>query len=113
MEKFMLLFRGSEVYEAGQSPEALQILTQRMMNWVGEMSEKGIHVSSEKLERTGKLVEASKNTITDQSIADTVDMIGGCTIIQATGMEEALEIAKRCPILETSATIEIRPILHF
>jgi hypothetical protein len=113
MEKFMLLFRGSEVYQANQSPEALQILTQKMINWVGEISEKGLHVSSEKLKRTGKLVRASNKSISDHTIDDTVDMVGGCTIIQAKDMEGALEIAKRCPILETHATIEIRPILNF
>jgi hypothetical protein len=60
MKKFMMLFRDSEVYLAGQSPDALQVLTQKMMSWVGEMSEKGIHLSSEKLKRTGQLIKASR-----------------------------------------------------
>lgn len=109
MEKFMLFFRGSDAYEAGQSPEVLQILTQEMMAWLGVIADS--HVSSEKLSRTGKQVSGSAKTIIDGPFGTLSDIIGGCTIIQARDIEQAIEIAKMCPILETNATIEVRPIL--
>lgn len=111
MEKFMLLFRGSEVYQPDQSAEALQALTQKMMDWLGDLSEKGAHVASERLKRTGKLVSGAKKHLTDTPFGDAREVVGGCTIVQAKDMSEAVEIAKRCPILETNASIEIRPIL--
>jgi hypothetical protein len=111
MEKFMLLFRGSDVYQPDQSPEALQILTQRMMNWLGELSEKGMHVTSERLKRTGMQVTGAQKVLTDNPFGDAREVIGGCTIVQAMNINEAIEIAKRCPILETDANIEVRPIL--
>lgn len=111
MEKFMLLFRGSEVYQPDQSPEALQVLTQKMMGWLGDLSGKGMHMTSERLKRTGKQVSGAKKTLTDLPFGDEREVVGGCTIVQARDIHEAVEIAKRCPILETNATIEIRPIL--
>lgn len=111
MEKFMLLFRGSEVYQPDQSPEALQVLTQRMMDWLGDLSEKGMHVTSERLKRTGKQVIGAKKTLTDLPFGGEREVVGGCTIVQARDIQEAIEIAKRCPILATNATIEVRPIL--
>jgi hypothetical protein len=60
MEKFMLLFRGSDVYQPGQSPEALQALKQKMIHWVVDLSKKGVHVASEPLEPTGKQVSGKK-----------------------------------------------------
>jgi len=111
MEKFMLLFRGSEVYQPDQSPEALQVLTQKMMNWLGDLNGKGMHVSSEKLKRSGAQVIGRKALITNSAFGDLKEVVGGCTIVQARSIEEAVEAAKACPILETNATIEVRPIL--
>jgi hypothetical protein len=47
MEKFMLLFRGSDVYQPGQSPESIQALKEKMMHWVADLSKKGVHIASE------------------------------------------------------------------
>src|SRR5688572_4413975 len=111
MEKFMLLFRGSDVYQPGQSPEALEALTHKMMDWVSDLSKNGMHVSSERLKRSGKQVSGSLKILTDNPFGEGREVIGGCTIVQAKDFNEAVEIAGMCPILETNATIEIRPIL--
>jgi hypothetical protein len=110
MEKFMLLFRGSDVYQPGQSPEALEALKQKMIHWVVELSTKGVHVASEPLEPTGKYVSGTKKAVTDAPFGAAKEIIGGCTIVQANNINEAVEIAKGCPILASNATIEVRPI---
>ena len=110
MGKFMLLFRGSDVYQPGQSPEALQALKQKLLHWVIDLSEKGVHVASEPLEPIGKQVSGAKKTITDSPFGEGRDIIGGCTIVQAKDINEAVDIAKGCPILASNANIEVRPI---
>ena len=110
MEKFMILFRGSGVYQPGQSPEALQTLKQKMIRWVTDLSKNGVHVASEPLERAGKQVSGTKKTITDGPFGEAKEIIGGCTIVHAKDIYEAIEIAKGCPILESNANVEVRPI---
>ena len=110
MEKFMFLFRGSDVYQPGQSPDALEALKEKMIHWLTDLSEKGVHVASEPLETTGKQVSGSKKTVTNGPFGEAKEVIGGCTIVQVRDMNEALEIAKGCPILESNASIEVRPI---
>jgi hypothetical protein len=110
MEKFMLLFRGSDVYQPGQPPEALQDLKQKMIHWVVDLSQKGVHVSSEPLEPTGKHVSGRKKTVTDTPFGEIKEIIGGCTIVQAEDIDEAVEIAKSCPLLASNANVEVRPI---
>jgi hypothetical protein len=110
MEKFMLLFRGSDVYLPGQSPEALQALKQKLIHWIVDLSKKGVHVASEPLEPMGKQVSGIKKTMTDGPFGEGREIIGGCTIVQAKDINEAVEIAKGCPILASNATIEVRPI---
>jgi hypothetical protein len=110
MGKFILLFRGSNVYQSDQSPEALQALTIKMMNWLDKLSENGKHFASERFHRTGKQVNGTNKMIIDNPFGDDKEIIGGCTIVLAKDFNGAVEIAKACPILETNATIEIRAI---
>jgi len=110
MEKFMLLFRGSDVYQPGQSPKALQDLKQKMLHWVGDLSKKGVHVDSEPLHPTGKHVSGRKKTVTNAPFGEVKEIIGGCTIVQAEDIDEAVEIAKSCPLLVSNANVEVRPI---
>jgi hypothetical protein len=110
MEQFILLFRGSDVYQKDQSPEALQQLTVKMIDWVTKLVKNGLHVSSEKFQQSGKQVNGTKHTVTDKPFGEAKDVIGGCTIVRARNIGEAVEIARSCPILETNANIEIRLI---
>jgi len=110
MEKFMLVFRGSEVYQPGQSPEALESLKLKMIQWVGGLTKTGVHVASEPLQRVGKQVIGTKKTVIDTPFGQAKEMIGGCTMVQANDINDAVEIAKSCPILETNATIEVRQV---
>jgi hypothetical protein len=110
MEKFMFIFRGSDVYQPGQSPEAIQALKQKLLHWVAGLSERGIHVASEPLQPNGKQVYGRNKMVTDAPFGLAKEIIGGCTIISAKDISEAIEIAKDCPILESNANIEVRPI---
>ena len=110
MEKFIFLFRGSDVYQPGQSPESLQALKQKLIHWLIDLSEKGVHIASEPLQPTGKQVNGAKKNVIDGPFGETREIIGGCTIVQAEDIDGAIEIAKSCPILESNANIEVRPI---
>jgi hypothetical protein len=110
MEKFMLLFRGSDVYQPGETPESLQALKEKMLHWVFGLDEKGLHVASEPLEPIGKQVSGTKKTVTDAPFGEGRAIIGGCTIVLAKDVHEAVELAKTCPILASNANIEVRPI---
>ncbi len=110
MERYMLLFRGSDVYQPGQSPEALETLKQKMIEWVMELSTNGIHVASEPFQPIGKQVIGKNKTVTNGPFGEGKEIMGGCTVVLAKDFQEAVEIAKACPILESNATIEVRPI---
>ena len=110
MEKFIFLFRGSDIYLPDQSSEAYEKLASKMFNWLEGLSEKGMHISSEQFSRTGRQINGSGKSVTDGPFGSLQQIIGGYTILQAAGIEQALATAMTCPILETNANIEIRPI---
>jgi hypothetical protein len=110
MSEYVFLYRGGE---AGRSPERIQQSMQKWMAWFKELAEKG-HVKNQghPLERAGKLVKGSQKLIVDGPFAETKDVIGGYSIIEAKNLDQAVELSKGCPILENEGAVEVRPIMQ-
>jgi len=77
-----------------------------------ELEEKG-HMKDRghPLERDGKFVNGKKKTVTDGPFTESKDLIGGYTLIEASDLAQAAEIAKGCPILEAGGAVEVRPVM--
>ena len=110
MSEYVFLYRGGET---GRSPERIQQSMQKWMAWFKDMTEKG-HVKNQgqPLERAGKLVKGSQKAVVDGPIAETKDVIGGYSIIEAKDLNEAVELSKGCPILEVEGAVEVRPVMQ-
>jgi hypothetical protein len=109
MSEFVYLYRGGH---RDASPEAMQQTMQKWMAWFKELGDKG-HIKDigHPLERTGKLVKGKQKAITDGPFAETKDVIGGFTLVEARDLQQAVEISKGCPIFETDGAVEVRPVL--
>jgi hypothetical protein len=109
MSEFVYLYRGGE---AGRSPEAAQQVMQKWMTWLKDLGEKGhIKDQGQPLEPTGKLVKGKQKTVTDGPFAETKDVIGGYTLIEARDLDQAVQLSKGCPIFEIDGAVEVRPVM--
>jgi len=109
MNEFLFLYRGGE---AGRSPERAQQMMQKWMSWLKELGEKGhIKDQGQPLEGTGKVVRGKQKTVTDGPFAETKDIVGGYTLIQARDLEQAVQLSKGCPIFEGDGAVEVRPVM--
>ncbi len=108
MSDFTFLYRGRDT---NASPEQMQKTIQKWRAWFQELGNNG-HLKDigHPLEKSGKVVKGTQKTVTDGPFAEAKDVIGGFTIIQARDLEQASELAKSCPILETGGSVEVRPI---
>jgi hypothetical protein len=81
MSQFVYLYRGGE---RGRSPDKMQEMMQKWMTWMKQLTEKG-HIKDigQPLEHTGKLVKGKQKTVTDGPFAETKDIVGGYTLIEA------------------------------
>src|SRR6266581_5711545 len=99
LSQFVYLYRGAE---RGRSPEKMQAMMQKWMTWMKQLTDKGhIKDPGQPLEHTGKLVKGKQKTVTDGPFAETKDIIGGYTLIEARDLEQAVELSKACPIFES------------
>jgi len=51
--------------------------------------------------------------VTDGPFAETKEVLGGFSIIEAKDIDEAARIAEGCPILEGEGSVEVRPVMPF
>jgi hypothetical protein len=111
MSEFILLFRRDvkSLQEMTQLPkEQLQTELQPWQNWIKELSaENKIVNTGNRLKFEGRVVKAN-NLVTDGPFAEIKEGLGGYIIVNAENYEEAVEIAKGCPVLQMGGSVEIR-----
>jgi hypothetical protein len=95
------------------SPEKAQQSMTKWRAWFKEMADQGqLKSIGQPLERVGSVVAGKKRTVTDGPYAETKDVIGGFSLIEARDLEQAAKIASGCPILEFGGSVEVRPVLQ-
>ncbi|MEM8896319.1 MAG: YciI family protein [Bacteroidota bacterium] len=80
--------------------------------WVDELTQSGNHVSSEPLTDEGFLVSDTQ-VVSDGPFIEAKDAISGYFIIKAENHEQAIEIAKSCPLVTNGGTVELRPVMEY
>jgi len=107
--EYLLLFRNTS-WHKGLSPEEIQQNMARFTAWFERLSNEGQFKGGGPLMHDGKIL-ANRNVVTDGPFAESKEAIAGFFIIQADSLEQAVEIAKGCPGLEFSQTVEVRAIV--
>ena len=114
MADFVFLYRNTEAdaREYMGTPEAAQSSMKLWMAWLSDLEAKG-HLKSrgEPLERTGKVVTGPKKQVTDGPFAEAKDIVSGFSLIVAKDEAQAIELARGCPVLRGSGSVEVRPVM--
>ena len=112
MAKFMYLFRSNPTAYRSMSPEQMQQTMKKWMDWKDTLQKNGhIQQLGERLDATGKVVRGKAKAVTDGPYVEVKDSIQGYMLLEAKDMDQAVELAKGCPILESDGTVEIRPFV--
>jgi hypothetical protein len=112
MEEFVLLFRLDIITkEAQPSPEQLQGYMKLYQDWVGGIAAQNKFVGGTGLSTEGKVLKFN-NVMTDGPFAEIKESIAGFIQIKATDFDDAVAIAKACPILGGEGnSVEVRKII--
>jgi hypothetical protein len=110
MDEFMLIFRhedGSKV----ASPEQMQIWMKQTMDWIGGIAAQNKFSGGNGLPFDDSRVVGHNNIVTNGPFGEIKETIGGYVIVKATSVDEAVEFAKGCPVLQGPGnTVEVRKI---
>src|ERR1700761_8094965 len=108
MDQYALIFR----HEDGQkvaSPEQIQVWMKQTMDWIGGIAAQGKFVSGRGMYFDGAKIVGHKGIITDGPFGEIKETLGGLIIVKAESIDEAVEFAKGCPVLQGEGnTVEVR-----
>jgi hypothetical protein len=109
---YMLIFRDSspETYTAMTPVQREQCLEQ-WNNWYDGLAAQGKLQHGHPLDPVGRIVSGARGErIVDGPFAEAKEAIGGYFLLTAASLDEATEIAQRCPNLRHGMIVEVRPI---
>ena len=112
VSEFLYLYRlPSDSPELPGSPRNMQERLQKWTAWFRELEARGsLRVIGHPLETGGSVLADGGRTVHDGPYAESKDIIGGYTLIEAKDLAQATELARGCPILDGGGTVEVRPI---
>ena len=111
MAKYLLLLRDTGTYP-DISPEAMQAVLQRYIDWTKGLATRGLLVDASKLhDGTGRVMRASgsSDAVTDGPYVEGKEVIGGYYVVQAASYEDTVALSSDCPHLDFGS-IEIREL---
>jgi hypothetical protein len=115
MPEFVFLYRNTpeRLQDMSSSPERAQQSMQKWRAWFKDLGERGyLKNIGQPLERAGKVVGGTKKTVTDGPYAETKDLIGGFSIVEAKDLDHAAQLASGCPITDAGGSVEVRPVMR-
>jgi hypothetical protein len=109
-KEFMLILRGG-IPPKDLRPEQIQAIIAKFGEWMAEMQKRGQLRGAGRLEDDGRRLSRKQGkTVTDGPYVEAKEIIGGYFLVMAPNLDQALDIAKQCPILDNEGTVEVRPI---
>lgn len=109
-KNFMMIFRFQPDANYQPSQEELNEQHRAWGSFIGNLAVRERLVSTNQLGFEGKKLNA------DLSVSEGIEVAGGTTlggnmIVVANSIDEAIEMAKDCPILQMGGNVEVRNIL--
>lgn len=109
MNEFLIVIhRDLTSKDASPSPQQMQEAIKPFQDWIGGIAAQNKLVAPPKRWDSGGRVVKQNNVVTNGPYAEIKESIGGVLLIRANDYDEAVEIAKGCPILKWGAVVEVR-----
>jgi hypothetical protein len=113
MEQYALIMRHEDGKKVA-SPEQIQTWMKQTMDWIGGIAAQNKYVNGIGLPFDDSFVirtTKSAKIVTNGPFGDIKETIGGLIIVNADSVEEAIEFAKGCPVLQGEGnSMEVRKI---
>jgi hypothetical protein len=110
MDEFILIFRHQDG-RAVASPEQMQIWMKQTRDWIGGIAAQNKFTGGNGLPFDDARVVKPNNVVTNGPFGEIKETIGGYIIVKAESVDEAVEFAKGCPVLQGDGnSVEVRKI---
>jgi hypothetical protein len=109
--QYMFLVRGGACQDGGLSPEQMQAKMTDVYAWIDDLTKRGIMSAAQPLTPEAKVVSGLNGSIISDGIAaESKEAVGGFFIVNVATMDEAVNIARTCPMFKYGGQLEVRHI---
>ncbi len=110
MDQYALIMRHEDGGKIA-SPEQMEMWMKQTMEWIGNIAAKNKFVGGTGLPFDGARVVKHNGIVTNGPFGEIKETIGGFITVKADSIEEAVEFAKGCPVLQGEGnSVEVRRI---
>ena len=110
MSKFMFVYRGGDEEMEHASPEQMQQVMQMWKDWIQEGVEAGWMIDGGDALKPGGAIVNADLSITDGPFAESKELVGGYSMIEAPVLATAIELAKKSPMPKSGGSVEVREL---
>jgi hypothetical protein len=110
MKDFLFIYKADYATMQDRTEEEAQAMMKRWMDWLENIAAQNKLIDrGNRLANSGRIVK-SNGIVTNGPYTDIKESIGGYSLIKAESYDEAVELAKGCPALQTGGNVEVREI---
>ena len=112
MDEYLILMRLDLLTKEKQpSPEQLQVYMKQYQDWVGGIAAQNKFGGGTGLSTEGRVIK-HHDVVTDGPYAEIKESIAGFIIVKAGNFEEAVAMARACPVLQGEGnSVEVRKVV--
>jgi hypothetical protein len=112
MAKYLLLLGGADLDKRGGNAALAPRMFERFSSWLETLRESGHYLDSHKLQdQTGARLTVRGGQVVEGPFMETKEAVGGVFLIQAASLQEALVLARGCPVLDVqNGYVEVRVV---
>lgn len=116
MADYLIVYQGGNTDWTKQPPEQIRAAMEQWATWFKELEAKGVlRNPGSALAPGGAVIRTNgKGFVTDTTMAEVKELIGGFSIVQADSVEQAAKIAEGSPFLRNNpgGRIQVRPVFE-
>lgn len=111
MKQFIMIFRNRTQQASVESfsKEQMQTAMKEWQDWITSIAATGNYIGTNRLFPEGKVIQ--QNIITDGGFAEGNIMVAGYLLVKANSLDEAVEMATKCPNLVYGLNVEVRSVM--
>jgi hypothetical protein len=116
MADYLIVFQGGKQDWTKRTAEEIRAAMEQWGQWFKELEAKGVlRNPGSALAPGGAVIKANgKGFVTDTTMAEVKELIGGFSVIRADSLDEAAKIAEGAPFLRNNpdGRIQVRPVFE-
>ena len=110
MDEYALIMRHEDGHKVA-SPEQIEIWMKLTMDWIGGIAAQNKFSGSTGLPFSDARVVRPHGVVTNGPFGEIKETIGGIIVVKASSVDEAVEFAKGCPVLQGEGnSVEVRKV---